>query len=90
MAVYYAAMVGDQAKAAYSRSYVNEYRHAWDKSWPFLCKMLEIIEREETYVKPWMKDGFLSRPIQPSRHIAKRKWNRSSVRLQIFGNNTDV
>jgi transcriptional regulator with XRE-family HTH domain len=50
-------MVGDEAKAAYSRTYVHEYRRAWDKDWPYLCEMLEIIEAERSYDKPWLKDG---------------------------------
>lgn len=53
------AMVSDEAQAAYWRTYIKEYRIAWSKSWPKLCEMLDLGEKERAYAKPCLEDGVL-------------------------------
>lgn len=57
VAIKFQAMIGGASKAAYSRTYVGEYKSAWEKDWPYLCEMLNIIEKEEIYSEFWMNDG---------------------------------
>ena len=57
VAIKFQAMIGDASKAAYSRTYVNQYSRAWEKDGAYLFEMLELIKAEKTYSNFWMEDG---------------------------------